>query len=189
MFKSFTHFQFTLVYGVGWRSSFIFFAGSCPVLPAPLIEETVYSFWDSFVLCQNFRKVLSSYQYWVTVTEISHSLLVPNHAKPPSSSTRATWGGLKKKKNPEFMYNKLCIYSYMFQLQTPSNYFPFYAIHLSRSFFPMAQNSFWTHWFWCLLVLLLFFVSPLPHWQSVSLWGLFSSRETKKNVVQGEISE
>ena len=24
-----------------------------------------------------------------------------------------------------------------------------------------AQNSFWTHWFWCLLVLWLFFVSPL----------------------------
>ena len=31
-----------------------------------------------------------------------------------------------------------------------------------------------------ILMLLLFFVSPLPHWQSVSLWGLFSSKETKK---------
>ena len=32
-----------------------------------------------------------------------------------------------------------------------------------RDVFSTAQSSFWTHWFWCLLVLLLFFVSPLPH--------------------------
>ena len=52
-----------------------------------------------------------------------------------------------------------------------------------------ARNSFWTRWFWCLLVLLLFFLSPLPHQQNVSLWGLFSSGETnkQKRVVQGEI--
>ena len=45
--------------------------------------------------------------------------------------------------------------------------------------FPLLKNSFWTFRFWCLLVLLPFFVSPLPHWQNVSLWGLFSSGETK----------
>ena len=142
MFKSFTHFQFTLVYGVGWRSSFIFFAGSCPVLPAPLIEETVYSFWDSFVLCQNFRKVLSSYQYWVTVTEISHSLLVPNHAKPPSSSTRATWGGLKKKKTLN-----LCITNYVFILTCFSfrllqTTFHFMQYTYQEAFFPWLKTVF-----------------------------------------------
>ena len=41
-----------------------------------------------------------------------------------------------------------------------------------------AQNSFWTCLFWCLLVLLPFFLfgfPPLPHQQNVSLSGLFSS--------------
>ena len=46
-----------------------------------------------------------------------------------------------------------------------------------RHFFH-CSNSFWTCQFWYLLVLLPFF-SPLPHRQNVSLWGLFSSRETK----------
>ena len=50
--------------------------------------------------------------------------------------------------------------------------------------FSSAQNSFWTCWFWCLLVLLLFFVLPLPHWQNVSLWGLFSTWETKKSCYR-----
>ena len=53
-------------------------------------------------------------------------------------------------------------------------------------FFSTAQNSFWTRQFWCFLVLLPFFVSTLPHKQNISLWGLFSSRETKK-VTQGKI--
>ena len=52
--------------------------------------------------------------------------------------------------------------------------------------FSIVLNSFWTCRFWCLLVLLLFFVLPLPRWQNVSLWRLFSSRETKK-VTLGEI--
>ena len=72
----------------------------------------------------------------------------------------------------EFIYKKLCIYSYMLKLQSPSKYSPCDAIHLSR-FFSTTQNSFWTHHFWCLLVLLPFFVSPLSHQQNVSLWGPF----------------
>ena len=43
--------------------------------------------------------------------------------------------------------------------------------------FPTAQNSFWTHWFWCLLLVLPVFVSPLPHWQNDSLWGLFPGQD------------
>ena len=43
-----------------------------------------------------------------------------------------------------------------------------------------AQNSFWIRQLWCLLVLLLFFVSRLPHWPNVSLWGILSFWETKK---------
>ena len=81
---------------------------------------------------------------------------------------------------------KLYVYSYVFKLLSPSKYSLFDSIDLSRHFFT-TQNSFWTRRCWCLLVLLSFFVSHLPHWQSVSLWGLFSSRETKKHIVQGKI--
>ena len=36
------------------------------------------------------------------------------------------------------------------------------------------------HQFWCLLVLLPFFMSPLPHQQNISLWGLFYIQGNKK---------
>ena len=55
--------------------------------------------------------------------------------------------------------------------------------YLSRCF-STAQNSFWTRQFWCLLVLLPFFISPLPHQQNVSFGGLFSSKETKKSHLR-----
>ena len=55
-----------------------------------------------------------------------------------------------------------------------------------QDIFSTAQNSFWTCWFWRLLVLLPLFVSPLPHWQNVSLWGLFSS-VGKRKVAWGKI--
>ena len=51
--------------------------------------------------------------------------------------------------------------------------------------FSTAQDSFWTRWFWCLLVLLLFFVSPLPHGQNGSLCELFSSGKQRK-VARGK---
>ena len=84
-----------------------------------------------------------------------------------------------------FIYKKLCIYSYMFKLQSPSKYGPCDATHLLR-LFSHCSKQFWTRWFGCFLVLLPFFVSPLPHWQNVSHWGLCSFRETKK-VTWGEI--
>ena len=40
MFKSFIHFEFILVYGVNWWSSFIFL--HVPVLPTPFIEEAIF---------------------------------------------------------------------------------------------------------------------------------------------------
>ena len=42
----------------------------------------------------------------------------------------------------EFIYKKLCIYSYMFKLQLPSKYSPFDAIHLLRLFFPLLKTVF-----------------------------------------------
>ena len=81
----------------------------------------------------------------------------------------------------EFIYKKLCTNSYMFKLQSPSKYSLFETHY--RDVFSTAHNSSWTHPFWCLWVLLLVFVSPLPHWQNVSLWGLFSFRKTKKGCL------
>ena len=84
----------------------------------------------------------------------------------------------------EFIYKELCVYSYMFKLQSSSKHSPFDAIYLLR-LFSTAQNSFWTHWVWCLLILLSFFVSPLPIQQNISLWGLFFfiQRHNKKSCL------
>ena len=51
-FKSLTHLEFVFVYGVRKCSNFIFFTHSCPVLPASIIEEAVFSplyIFSSFV--------------------------------------------------------------------------------------------------------------------------------------------
>ena len=73
----------------------------------------------------------------------------------------------------------------MFKLQSSLKFSPFNAVYLLRLFFHYSK-WFWTHQFWWLLVILPFFVSPLLHWQNVSLWGLFSSGK-KKKVAQNEI--
>ena len=54
-----------------------------------------------------------------------------------------------------------------------------------RDIYSIALTSFWTRPFWCLFMLLPFFVSPLPHRQNISLWGLFSTGKHKK-VTQGK---
>ena len=74
----------------------------------------------------------------------------------------------------------------MCKLQSPSKYSPSHAVHVLRCFL-QCSSQFWTYWFWCLLVLLLFFVSPLPHQQHNSLWGLFSLRETSKGHLGGNL--
>ena len=43
-------------------------------------------------------------------------------------------------KSPKFIYKKLCIYSHMFKLQSPSKCSPFDAIHLSRPFFHHSEQ-------------------------------------------------
>ena len=45
-------------------------------------------------------------------------------------------------KEAEFIDTKLCIYSYMFKLQSPSKCSSFDAIHLSRYFFPLFETVF-----------------------------------------------
>ena len=41
--RSLTYFEFLFVYGIMKCFNFIFFTCSCPVFPAPLLEETVFS--------------------------------------------------------------------------------------------------------------------------------------------------
>ena len=54
-------------------------------------------------------------------------------------------------------------------------------------FSPLLRTVFELVNFDTFLVLLPFFLSPLPHWQNVSLWGLFLIPGNKKNVSGGEI--
>ena len=60
----------------------------------------------------------------------------------------------------------------MFKLQSLQS-----TLHLMQytywDSFSTAQNSFWTCRFWCLL-------SVSAHWQNISFWGRFSSRQIRK---------
>ena len=70
----------------------------------------------------------------------------------------------------------------MFKLQSPSKYsFDTIPIEMFLSTAQFLNLSILMP-----LVLLLFFVSPLPYQQNVSLWGILSSGETKK-VTEDEI--
>ena len=84
-------------------------------------------------------------------------------------------------KNPGIL-TKSCVF-----ILTRLNFSPHQStLHLMQytyqDIFPSTQNSFWAHWFWCLFVLLPFFVSPLPYWQNFSLWGFFFHSEKQKKL-------
>ena len=75
----------------------------------------------------------------------------------------------------------------MCKLQSPSTTSPFDK-NTYRDVFSTVQNSFWTYQCWCLLVLLAFFVSSLPHQQNLSLCGLFHlGKQSNKKATWGEI--
>ena len=102
------------------------------------------------------------------------------HEKSKFKTTqKSLW--LYNKGPQKFIYKKMCIYSYMFKLQSPSKWSPFYAIHLSRLFLPTAQNDFWTHQFWCLLMLLLFMFHLYHIGKKFPFKQDFSSGETKES--------
>ena len=81
-------------------------------------------------------------------------------------------------KNPQnlFIKNCVCILTCLNFIHLQSTLYLIQYIY--RDVFSTAQNSFWSCWFWCLLVFLQFFVSPLPQGQNTSLWRLW---ETKKS--------
>ena len=94
--------------------------------------------------------------------------------------------GRRIQKIPQNLFIKYCVF-----ILTYLNFSYLQStLHLMQythqDVFSTAHSSFWTHQCWCLLVLLPFFVLPLPHQQNISLWGLFSSKQTKK-VAGGKI--
>ena len=83
--------------------------------------------------------------------------------------------------NTEFLHKNCvciltCLYFSLLQSTLHLMQYTFWGI------FSTAQNSFWTHRCWCLLVLLWFFVWPLLHRQNISLRGLFSFGETNRSL-------
>ena len=59
--------------------------------------------------------------------------------RPRVGPHRAYEGGPQE---TEFIYKKLCIYSYTFKLQSPPKYPPFDAMHLLRHAFPLLKTVF-----------------------------------------------
>ena len=71
-------------------------------------------------------------------------LKLPIYKSHSLDSVYMRGGGAKM----EFIYKKLCIYTYMFKLQLPSKYSPFDARHLSRCFFHCSKQlkKFFREW-------------------------------------------
>ena len=66
-------------------------------------------------------------------------MCVPNHHRTSKNLLtllrKLTFGMQGGTQKPDFIYQKLCVYSYTVKLQSPSEYSPFDAIHPSRRFF------------------------------------------------------
>ena len=84
----------------------------------------------------------------------------------------------------------MCIYFYMFKLQSPSKYSIGDGIHLSRYFFPLLKTVSELIDFWCLLVLLLLvYFCFFPHRQQCFpleiffFWG--NKQKGNKKVTWG----
>ena len=56
-------------------------------------------------------------------------------------------------------------------------------LYTYQDVFSTTQNSVWTR-FWCLFVLLPFFVLPLPHWQNISLLRTFFIQGNKNKSLR-----
>ena len=80
------------------------------------------------------------------------------------------------------LFIKLCTYSYMFNLQSPSKNSSFDAIHLSRHFFHCSKQFLNSSVLMPFSASAKFLVSPLRHLQNVSLWELFSSEKQKSHL-------
>ena len=116
----------------------------------------IYFWFSKSTYDQRVQKVMTILQN-ANIRKPNTIKNIPDSILEVPGGSRYTWKEYEGRppKIPEFIY-KNCFYSYMFKLQSFSKYSPFDAIHLSR-LFSTAQNSFWTHRFWYLSVLLLVF--------------------------------
>ena len=95
-------------------------------------------------------------------------------------SSSNLWGGVPQTQN---LFIKNCIFIVTCYSSLSFKVLSIWCNTPIQKFFSTAQNSFWTHRFGCLLALLLFFVSPLPHQQNGCCWRHFSSGETTKSCL------
>ena len=94
-------------------------------------------------------------------------------------TVHAVQGGTQK--TLEFIKNCGLILTCLNFRHLQSTLSPFDAIHLLRLFYPLLK-SFWTRWFWCLLVLLLFFLFHLFHsGKTCPFENLFHRGNKKRN--------
>ena len=92
------------------------------------------------------------------------------------------------KQTPEFIYKELCIYSYMFQVQSPSKYSPFDAIHLWR-LFPTVQHFLNSPILMPFSASAIFFGGGLFHISKTFLFEDFfhPGKQTNKKVTWGKV--
>ena len=112
---------------------------------------------------------------------ILHLIFPPLHPRIQHSAWHLKANPHKK----EFIYKKLCIYSYMFKLQPPSNFFPFDAKHLTRLFFHCSKVFEFVN----LSILMPFSISAIFLFhlfyigKTFPLEDIFSYRETNKKML------
>ena len=172
-----------------------------PLLKSPLQLGSVYLQYQWFHLhtFMPFEQLTVSFLlffYFIFIADIiaavplcpSSAHLHPAPISLPSGHHHTVvcvyWGGTKKTQS---IYKKLCILTCLNFSHLQSTLYLMQFTY--QDVFSTAQNSFWTRWFWCLLVLVSFLVLCLPHQQNVSLWGLVSSRETKKRLLWLRLGE
>ena len=148
-----------------------------PTLPIHLImpQATFPPQWK-----KPSKKIPEAFIFYDPVSQVPgnatpYSLGQSSH-KPTQIQGVGTWGGGPK--NQEFI-DKKCIFiltSLNFnRLQSTLHLIQYTYQDISST----AQNSFWTHWFWCLLGLLPFCFNS-SHQQNISLWGLFYPGKQEK---------
>ena len=113
---------------------------------------------------------------WRTVTEITNTL----HVAPRGTLRTKRWEPENTRGDPKprnLFIKKLCIYSHV-RLQSPSKYSPSDTIRLLRHFYPQIKTGLNTS------ILVPFGASTILCFtffmHNVSLWELFSPRETEK---------
>ena len=94
-----------------------------------------FHFGSNFVLATEMGLLKAAHGWGLFFDPVAFFLLNASDLHPPVQiQAFSPYPFGETPKILEFMYKKLCIYSYMLKLQSPSKYSPFDAMHLSRHF-------------------------------------------------------